>query len=56
MQKAALLRQTGAFFLMPFAFPLLMTVPVGMVFGEIYEIWNFSGLSGRKSMETAVLI
>ncbi|MDD6159748.1 MAG: hypothetical protein PUB51_01275 [Oscillospiraceae bacterium] len=56
MQKSALLRQTGAFFLMPFAFPLLMTVPMGVIFGKIYEIWNFTGLSGQKAMETAVLI
>lgn len=56
MQKSALFRQTGAFFLMPFAFPLLMTVPMGVVFGKVYEIWDFAGLSGQKAMETAVLI
>ena len=56
MQKSALLRQIGAFFLMPFAFPLLMTVPMGVIFGKIYEIWDFQGLSGQKTMETAVLI
>ncbi|MGN0999395.1 MAG: ABC transporter permease, partial [Faecousia sp.] len=56
MQKSALLRQTGAFFLMPFAFPLLMTVPMGVIFGKVYEIWDFQGLSGQKAMETAVLI
>ena len=56
MQKSALLRQTGAFFLMPFAFPLLLTVPVGVIFGKVYEIWNLTGLSGGKAMETAVLI
>lgn len=56
MQKSALFRQTGAFFLMPFAFPLLMTVPMGIIFGKVYEIWDFQGLSGQKAMETAVLI
>ena len=56
MQKSALLRQTGAFFLMPFAFPLLMTVPMGLIYGKVYEIWDFQGLSGQKAMETAVLI
>ena len=56
MQKSALFRQTGAFFLMPFAFPLLMTVPMGVIFGKIYEIWDFAGLSGQRAMETAVLI
>lgn len=55
-QKAALLRQTGAFFLMPAVLPLLMTVPIGLVFGKVYEVWNFSGLGGHKAMETAVLI
>lgn len=56
MQKAALLKQTGAFFLLPFALPLLMTVPLGVTFGKIYEMWDFAGLSGQKAMETAVLI
>ena len=56
MQKAALRKQIGAFFLMPFALPVLMTVPVGVIFGKVYEIWNFSGLGSRKAMETAVLI
>ena len=56
MQKSALFRQIGAFFLMPFAFPLLMTFPMGVIFGKIYEIWDFQGLSGQKAMETAVLI
>lgn len=55
-QKTALFRQIGAFFLMPFAFPLLMTVPLGLIFGEIYEIWGFTGLSGRRAMETSLLI
>ena len=41
---------------MPFAFPLLMTIPVGGIFGKVYEIWNLSGLSGGKAMETAVMI
>lgn len=39
-----------------FAFPLLMTIPVGVIFGKVYEIWNLSGLSGGKAMETAVMI
>ncbi|MDD6036676.1 MAG: ABC transporter permease [Lachnospiraceae bacterium] len=56
MQKSALLRQIGAFFLMPFALPLIMTYPLGLLFGEVYEFWNFTGLSGQKAMETAVLI
>ena len=56
MRKAALRKQIGAFFLMPFALPVLMTVPMGVIFGKVYEIWNFSGLSGQKAMETAVLI
>lgn len=56
MQKYALFRQTGAFFLMPFAFPLLMTVPIGVIFGKVYEIWNLTGLNGQKAMETVLLI
>ena len=56
MQKAILFKQIGAFFLMPFVFPLLMTVPLGVIFGKVYEIWDFAGLSGQKAMETAVLI
>lgn len=43
-------------FAMPFAFPFLMTVPFGVIFGKVYEIWGFAGLSGQKAMETAVLI
>ena len=54
MQKTALCKQIGAFFLMPAILPLLMTV--GLIFGKIYEIWGFAGLSGRRAMETAVLI
>ena len=56
MQKAALRKQIGAFFLMPAILPLLMTVPIGLIFGKIYEIWGFAGLSGQRAMETAVLI
>lgn len=56
MQKTALLKQTGAFFLMPFALPFLMTVPLGVTFGKVYEMWDFAGLSGQKAMGTAVLI
>lgn len=55
-QKSVLLRQIGVFFLIPFAFPLLMTVPMGVIFDKVYEIWDFQGLSGQKAMETAVLI
>ena len=56
MQRSALRKQIGTFFLMPFAFSLLMTIPVGVIFGKVYEIWNLSGLSGEKAMETAVMI
>ena len=56
MQKSALLRQTGVFFLMPFAFPILITVPIGIVFSEVYEIWNLPGLSGIQAMQTAAVI
>ena len=56
MQRAVLLRQTGAFFLTPFVLPLLMTAPLGMIFGEIYEIWDLAGLIGQRAIETAVLI
>ena len=56
MQKKAILQQTGAFFLMPFALPLLLTVPFGVIFGKVYEIWNFAGLSGQHAMFIALLI
>ncbi|MCI6732078.1 MAG: ABC transporter permease [Lachnospiraceae bacterium] len=56
MQKSALLRQTGAFFLIPFAFPILMTVPIGVIFKKVYEIWNLPGLSGIQAMQTAAVI
>ena len=56
LQKSALRKQIGAFFLMPFGFPLLMTIPLGIIFGKVYEIWNLAGLSGGKAMETAVMI
>ena len=56
MQKKALRRQMFAFFLSPFLIPLIMTIPVGIIFGKIYEIWNFAGLSGQRAMGTAVLI
>ena len=55
-QKVALRRQIGAFFLAPFALPLLLTAPFGLIFGKVYEIWDLNGLSGRRAMETAVLI
>lgn len=56
MQKTTLLRQIGAFFLMPFAVPFLMTIPIGVFFGRVYEFWNLNGLSNREAMETALLI
>lgn len=56
MQKAALFKQIGVFFFTPFALPLLMTVPLGVIFGEVYEIWGFAGLSEQKAMETALMI
>lgn len=56
MQKSALLRQIGAFFLMPFAFPLLMIVPMGIIFGKVYEVWNFQGLGAHRAMQTAAVI
>ena len=33
-----------------------MTVPVGVVFGKVYEIWNLTGLGPRQAMETALII
>lgn len=48
MQKRSLFKQIGAFFMMPFIFPLLMAVPIGLIFGKIYEFWNLSGLSGQQ--------
>ncbi|MDY4835039.1 MAG: ABC transporter permease [Frisingicoccus sp.] len=56
MQKTALFQQIGAFFFMPFMLPLLMTVPIGTIFGEVYEIWNLPGLSGQRAMQTSVII
>lgn len=56
MQKSTLLRQNGAFYLMPFAVPFLMTIPIGVIFGKVYEFWNLNGLSDQKAMETALLI
>ena len=56
MQKTAIQRQTGAFFLMPFTFPILMTVPIGIIFKKVYEIWILRGLSGIQAMQTAAVI
>lgn len=56
MQKATLRRQIGVFFAMPFVLPMLMTIPVGLIFGEVYEVWGFAGLGGQRAMETAVWI
>lgn len=53
MCKAALRKQIGGFFLMPAILPLLMTVPVGLIFGKIYEIWGFAGLGSQSAMATA---
>ena len=33
-----------------------MTIPVGVIFEKVYEIWNLTGLRGGKTMEAAVLI
>lgn len=33
-----------------------MTVPIGLIFGKIYEIWGFAGLSGQRAMEIALWI
>lgn len=55
-QKSALIKQIGAFFLMPFGLPFFTTLPLGLVFGKIYEIWGFTGLGGQKALETAVMI
>lgn len=54
--EAALLRQIRAFFLTPFLLPMLATVPLGAIFGKVYEIWGFQNLGGGKAMGTAVLI
>ncbi|MGN0980113.1 MAG: ABC transporter permease [Candidatus Avoscillospira sp.] len=56
MQRSALLKQTCAFFLAPFALPFLLTVPMGRIFQEVYEIWGFAGLQSQTAMETAILI
>ncbi len=55
-QKITLLKQISAFFLMPFAFPIIMTIPLGITLGKVYEFWGFAGLSGQKAMETAGII
>lgn len=55
-QKIALFQQIGAFFLMPFMLPFFMTVPIGTIFGEVYEIWNLPGLNGQRAMQTSVII
>lgn len=56
IQRKTLLKQTAAFFLMPYVFPVLLTVPFGVIFGKVYEIWGLEGLSGHRAMETAVVI
>lgn len=56
MQKAALRKQIGGFFLMPAVLPFFMTVPIGLIFGKIYEIWGFAGLSVQRAMGNAMLI
>lgn len=56
LQKKTLFRQISVFFLVPFALPLLATVPIGLVFGEVYKMWGFIDLGVGRAMETAVLI
>ena len=56
MQKKTLFRQILVFFMAPFALPLLATVPLGCVFGEVYKIWGFTDLGANKAMETSVMI
>ena len=56
MQKRTLFKQIVAFFMMPFIFPLLMAVPIGLIFKKIYEFWNLTGLRGQQAMETALII
>lgn len=56
MQKKTLFRQIGVFFLAPFALPLLATVPLGLIFGEVYKMWGFVDLGAGKAMETAGMI
>lgn len=56
MQRRILRRQIGTFFLLPFAFSLAMTPPMGLVFGRVYRAWGFAGLDGVQAMETAILI
>ena len=33
-----------------------MTFPVGILFGKVCTIWNFTDLSSGKAMETALII
>lgn len=56
MQKKALFLEIGGFFLLPFALPVSVSVPVGIIFAKVYEIWNIPGLSGMKAVETAAVI
>ena len=56
MRKSALFRQIGMFFLMPAALPMLLTLPVGIVFGKVYKIWGFLNLNAWQAMESALLI
>lgn len=56
MRRAALRRQTGIFFGLPFGFSVLLTVPLGLIFGKVYAFWGFSQLSTGRAVETAVLI
>ena len=55
-QRKTLLKQTAAFFLMPYVFPLLLTLPMGIIFGKVYEIWGFEGLIGYRAIETSLVI
>lgn len=56
MQRRALRRQMGVFFLMPFILPVLLMLPIGSIFGKIYEGWGLPGLENFRAMETSVLI
>ena len=55
-RRSALFREIGVFFLMPFALPFLLTVPMGLLWGKAYEFWNFSGLGSQNAMATSLFI
>ena len=41
---------------MPFALPFRLTVPMGLLWGKVYEFWNFSGLGSQNAMATSLFI